>query len=300
MDLNRATTFVRVVESGGFTRAAEVMGLPPSSVSRSVAKLEEDLGITLLERTTRKVALTDAGRAFFERARDALAGLEEANALALDAAREAHGLVRIAMPLDFAGKFGGLIARFSLTNPLIRIEVMFTANGAELVGDVVDLAVTLGKLPDSSLIARKLGNSVHQLYAAPSYLAERGTPKSLAELGEHDGVVLRAIAGEARWELTGPKGVEHVDIPARLVGDHGQLVLDATLTGIGIAMLPTFLADPHVASGGLVAVLPKYSAESPLHVLTHASRHLPRRVALLRDFLADGLSTSCKGHGALK
>jgi DNA-binding transcriptional LysR family regulator len=300
MDLNRATTFVRVVESGGFTRAAEVMGLPPSSVSRSVAKLEEDLGITLLERTTRKVALTDAGRAFFERARDALAGLEEANALALDAAREAHGLVRIAMPLDFAGKFGGLIARFSLANPLIRVEVMFTANGGELVGDVVDLAVTLGKLPDSSLIARKLGNSVHQLYAAPSYLAERGTPKSLAELGEHDGVVLRATAGESRWELTGPKGVEHVDIPARLVGDHGQLVLDATLVGIGIAMLATFTADPHVASGGLVAVLPKYSAESPLHVLTHASRHLPRRVALLRDFLAEGLSSSCKGHGALK
>ena len=103
MDLNRASTFVRVVESGGFTRAAEAMGLPTSSVSRSVAKLEEDLGITLLERTTRKVALTDAGRAFFERARDALAGLEEANALALDAAREAHGLVRIALPLDCAG-----------------------------------------------------------------------------------------------------------------------------------------------------------------------------------------------------
>src|SRR5450432_81603 len=112
MDLNRATTFVRVVENGGFTRAAEALGLPPSSVSRSVAKLEEDLGVTLLERTTRKVALTDAGRAFFERARDALAGLEEANALALDAAREVHGLVRIALPLDFAGKFGTLIARF--------------------------------------------------------------------------------------------------------------------------------------------------------------------------------------------
>jgi len=300
MDLNRATTFVRVVESGGFTRAAETMGLPPSSVSRSVAKLEEDLGITLLERTTRKVALTDAGRAYFERARDALAGLEEANALALDAAREVHGLVRIALPLDFAGKLGGLIAKFGLANPRIRVEVMFTANGGELVGDVVDLAVTLGKLPDSSLVARRLGNSANQLYAAPSYLAARGMPKTLGELTEHDGIVFRAIAGEARWELTGPKGAEHVDIPARLVGDHAQLVLDAALMGIGIAMLPTFLADPYVGTRGLVAVLPKYSAESPLHVLTHASRHLPRRVALLRDFLADNLSSSCKAHGALK
>src|SRR5688500_8004194 len=101
MDLNRTTTFVRVVETGGFTRAAESLGLPASSVSRSIARLEEDLGVTLLERTTRKVTLTEAGRAFFERARDALVGLEEANALALDAAQEAHGVVRVALPPDF-------------------------------------------------------------------------------------------------------------------------------------------------------------------------------------------------------
>src|SRR3569623_2003090 len=217
MDLNRATTFVKVDESGGFTRAAETLGLPPTSVSRSVAKLEEDLGITLLERTTRKVALTDAGRAYFERARDALAGLEEANALALDAAREVHGLVRVAVPLDFAAKLGGLFARFAHAYPRIRLEVMFTNSGAELVGDVVDLALAVGKLPDSSLVARRLGNSVNQLYAAPSYLAKRGTPRALADLAKHDGVVMRAIAGEARWELLGPKGLEHVDIPAQLV-----------------------------------------------------------------------------------
>src|SRR5437899_5958275 len=100
MDLNRTTTFVRVVEAGGFTRAAEAIGLPPSSVSRSVAKLERELGVTLLERTTRKVALTEAGKAFFERAREALAGLEEANSLALDAAREIHGAVRVAVPVE--------------------------------------------------------------------------------------------------------------------------------------------------------------------------------------------------------
>src|SRR3954452_4892160 len=104
MDLNRATTFVRVVEAGGFTRAAELIGLPPSSVSRSVSKLEEELGVTLLERTTRRVGLTEAGRAYFERAREALAGLEEANSLALDAAREIHGVVRIALPVDLAAR----------------------------------------------------------------------------------------------------------------------------------------------------------------------------------------------------
>jgi DNA-binding transcriptional LysR family regulator len=300
MDLNRATTFVRVVENGGFTRAAEALGLPPSSVSRSVARLEEELGITLLERTTRKVALTDAGRAYFERARDALAGLEEANALALDAAREVHGLVRLALPIDFGAKFGMLVAAFIKVHPRIRIEVTFTANGGELVGDVVDLAVTTGKLPDSSLVARRIGTSAAQLYAAPSYLADRGTPRTLGELATHDGIVLRAVAGETRWELAGPKGPEHVDIAARLAGDHAQLVLDATLAGLGVALLPTFYADPHLATGALIGLLPRYSAESPLHVLTHASRHLPRRVSLFRDYLAESLSGTCKAHGALK
>ena len=111
MDLNRANTFVRVVETGGFTSAARALDLPPSSVSRSVARLEQDLGVTLLERTTRKVTLTEAGRAFFERAREALAGLEEASALALDSAREAHGVVRVAVPPDFGGVMGMRVRR---------------------------------------------------------------------------------------------------------------------------------------------------------------------------------------------
>ncbi len=300
MDLNRATTFVRVVESGGFTRAAESLGLPTSSVSRSVQRLEEELGITLLERTTRKVALTDAGRVYFERARDALAGLEEANALALDAARETHGLVRIAVPLDFAAKLGGVIATFQILYPRIRIELTFTTNGGELVGDVADLAITFGKLPDSSLVARRLGNSVNQLYAAPRYLAERGTPKHVAELAAHEGIVQRAVAGEARWNLVGPTGEVHVDIRGRLVADHHQIIVDAAVAGIGIALLPTFFAEPLVADGRLERVLPEYTTESPMHVLTHASRYLPRRVALFRDYLADTLTSSCKAHGALE
>src|SRR5262245_52241141 len=130
MDLNRATAFVRVVETGGFTRAAEALGLPASSVSRAVSKLEGDLGVTLLERTTRKVALTDAGRAFFERARDALAGLEEANNLALDAAREVHGVIRLAVPPELGGKLGAMFGTFAAQHPRVRIEVTFTTRGA--------------------------------------------------------------------------------------------------------------------------------------------------------------------------
>ncbi|MEO7730541.1 MAG: LysR family transcriptional regulator, partial [Kofleriaceae bacterium] len=127
MDLNRAATFLRVVESGGFTAAALALGLPTSSVSRSVAKLEEDLGVVLLERTTRRVALTEVGRAYFERVRDALAGLDQATAVALDAAREPHGMVRIAVPPDFAPTLAPLIAAFVQRYPKIRIELSASA-----------------------------------------------------------------------------------------------------------------------------------------------------------------------------
>lgn len=290
MDLNRASTFVRVVETGGFTRAAEAMKLPPSSISRSVARLEEELGVPLLERTTRKVSLTDAGRAFFERAREALAGLEQANALALDAAREAHGTVRLAMPPELGPRLGDMLATFLAEHPRMRVETTFTVHGAELVGELVDLAVAIGRLPDSSLISRRIGTAANRLYAAPSYLEARGQPRRITDLARHDAVLL---GGDGRWELVGPRGVERVKVSGRVVGDHVMFVAGAAAAGLGIALLPTFLGDDRVARGQLAAVLPRYASEAPMHLLTHGGRHVPRRVALLRDHLAGALAARC-------
>ncbi len=299
MDLNRAATFVHVVEAGNFTRAAEALGLPTSSVSRSVAKLEDDLGITLLERTTRRVTLTEAGRAFFERAREALVGLEEANSLALDAAQEAHGVVRVAMPLELGATTGALFSPFLVEHPRIRLELTFTNRGAELVGDLVDLAVVVGRLPDSSLVTRRLGEATNRLYASPAYVARRGQPRSYADLAKHEAIVARAVGGETRWEMSGPRSTERVDVHARVVGDSFQFLSDAALAGLGITQLPVWVGDRLVAEGKLVAVLPKYSTEVPLHVLTHGSRHLPKRVALVRDFLATAMGGHCSAHGKI-
>ena len=296
MDLNRASIFVRVAQTGGFTRAAEAMNLPTSSISRSVARLEEELGVTLLERTTRKVSLTDAGRAFFERARDALAGLEEANALALDAAREAHGVVRVALPPEFGAFAGSLLSPFLAAHPRIRVELTFTTRGAELVGDLVDLAVQVGRLPDSALIARRIGGATEKLYASPAYIEARGMPRKLADLAKHDAILFRAAGGEARWELDGPSGMDRVDVTGRIVGDSLQFVADAAGAGLGIALLPTFHGERAVDAGRLVAVLPRFSASTPAHVLAHGSRHLPRRVALVRDHLVEAMSRECSKH----
>lgn len=293
MDLNRAASFVRVVETGGFTRAAKALGVPTSSVSRSVAKLEDELGVTLLERTTRSISLTDAGRAFFERARDALVGLDEASDLALDAAQQAHGVVRVAAPSDFGASTGALFAVFAEANPRVRVELTMTNRGAELVGDVIDIAIVVGRLPDSSLLARKIGNSRQRLYASPAYLDARGRPKKLADLASHDTLLVHAVAGGSRWELTGPRGRERVDVTARLVADHVRLIADAAAAGLGIALLPSMCGEQGFSRGELEVVLPAYSQDAPLYVLLPAARHVPRRVALLRDFLVQHLSGAC-------
>ncbi len=296
MDLNRAATFLQVVESGGFTAAATALGLPTSSVSRSVAKLEDDLGVVLLERTTRRVALTEVGRAYFERVREALAGLDEATAVALDAAREPQGLVRIAVPPDFAPALAPVVARFLRAYPKIRIELAASARAAELVGEHADLGIAFGRLPDSSLMSRRIGETVHHLYAAPSYLEVRGQPRALADLARHDAILPRA--GGDRWELTGPRGVESVQVTGVVAADHLGFVVDATLAGLGIALLPAFSVRAPLTSGALVHVLPRFSTTIQLQLLTPAARHVPHRVALLRDFLAEHLSGACRAHAA--
>jgi DNA-binding transcriptional LysR family regulator len=294
MDLNRAATFLRVVEAGGFTAAANALGLPTSSVSRSVAKLEEELGVVLLERTTRHVALTAIGRTYFERVREALAGLDEATAAALDAAREPQGIVRLVVPPDFAPALAPILAPFLRDHPKIRIELSASARAAELVGEHADIAIASGRLPDSSLISRRLGDASHQLHAAPAYLDARGRPGALAELARHDAIVLGS--GIDRWELTGPGGPESVEISPIATADHLGFVVEAALAGLGIALVPSFVVIAHVASGALVQLLPEYRTQVALQLLTPSARRVPHRVALVRDFLAERMTSSCSEH----
>lgn len=294
MDLNRIATFVRVVEAGTFTAAAARLSLPTSSVSRSVTKLEQDLGITLLQRTTRRISLTDAGRVYYERAREAVAGLDEATQLAGDAAREPNGVVHLAAPPEMQGKLAAAAGSFVRRYPKIHVDLITTARGAELVGAEVDIAIVLGKLEDSALIVRRLGVSVHRLYAASSYLELRGRPRSVADLARHDAVLYRGNAGRSTWELAGPRGTESVDVRGPLSGDSFQFVLDAVAAGHGVGLLPELcLSHTNLPSGSLQPVLPKYTAAGAVQSLVYPSRHLPKRVTLLRDFLAEQFLGTC-------
>jgi DNA-binding transcriptional LysR family regulator len=286
VDLNRIATFVRVVDEQSFTAAAKTLGLPKSSVSRSVAALEAEVGVRLLVRTTRKLALTDAGRAFYERARDAVAGLEEATAAVADMGREPRGTVRLTAPADLGQQLlPDVVARFTRKHPHIRLEVVLTGRVVDMVEEGFDLAVRAARLDDSSLVARRLGSGALGLFASSAYLRRRGRPKNVAELATHECVLFRGSAGRSTWRLTGPNGVETVEVNGVIDVDDMGFVHGAVAAGAGVGLLPLFLT-PETDGERIVRVLPDYALRgATVHLVSPPGRLEPARVKLFRDFL---------------
>jgi DNA-binding transcriptional LysR family regulator len=289
MDYNRVALFVRVAKAGSFTAAAHVAGLPKSSVSRSIARLEQDLGVRLLQRTTRKLALTAAGQAYFEAVQGSVAAIDEADEAAREHGAEPRGAVRLTAPPDL-NTLADAVARFSKRHPGIRVEVLLTPRYLDLVTEGVDLAVRAGRLEDSSLVARRVGGSEMALMAAPSYLAERGEPKTLDDLAAHDFVLYRATAGRATLSLSGAAGARTVEVTGTIVADDLAFVRGAVEAGAGIALLPIHTVLRSIEAQRLKQVLPEWSyGDAALFVVLPTGRHVPARVALLRDFLVDAL-----------
>jgi DNA-binding transcriptional LysR family regulator len=304
VDLNRIATFVRVVEAGSFTAAAAALGLPKSSVSRNVARLEDDLGVRLLQRTTRKLQLTEAGRLYFEHVNAALGGLDEASRAVTELSREPHGTVRVTAPPDLATSYlADVFARFQRRHPRIRVDLNLSSRVVDLVGEGYDLAIRAGRLTDSSLVGRKIGDSELGLFASPDYLARRGTPVHPADLAAHDCVIYRVGGAPGPWRLTGPDDEQIVAVSGPFVSDDIGFLRHVVATGLGIGLLPTFrLPEPNAAHDALVRVLPDYAVRgSALHVLWPSARYVPVRVALLRDFLVAELAAAlaaCTAHHA--
>lgn len=293
MDLNRVVSFVRVVEAGSFTGAAAALGLQKSSVSRSVAGLEASLGIRLLQRTTRRLALTEAGRAYFDRAKEALAGLEEAEHSVSALGAEPRGLVRVTAPADLARDLAVVTAAFLQSHPAVRVDAVLTARHVDLVKEGFDLAVRAGALTDSSLLARRLGEFEFGLFASAAYLDAAGRPRRLADLERHECVLYRAGSGAARWRLSGPRGEEEVvSVSGRIDTDELAFTRAMALAGFGVAFLPAAYVAPFVATGELERVLPRYAQRSsPVHVVWPSRRFEPAAVSLYRDALVEGLAS---------
>jgi DNA-binding transcriptional LysR family regulator len=294
MDLNRVAAFVRVAQDGTFTAAARALGVPKSSVSRSVAQLEQELGIRLLHRTTRKLRLTDAGTVFYERVARALTDIDEARATASEMQSEPRGTVKITAPPDFGTSvLGPILARFARKHPSIVVDISLSGRLVDLVAEGFDLAVRAGPLRDSSLVVRRFGKLDSALYVSPKYVARRGAPRTVAELADHEAVLFRGTEGRATWALDGPGGeVRSVDVTGPVACDDLAFAHKATLSGAGVALLPRFLCARQEASGRLVRVLPEWIAgDAVLHVVYPSIRFVPQRVVLFREFLTAALSS---------
>jgi DNA-binding transcriptional LysR family regulator len=295
LDLNLVSAFVRVVEDGSFTTAAQKLGLPKSSVSRRVTALERALRVRLLQRSTRKLVLTEVGRLYFERARASLGGLAEASAAVTDLSGEIAGPIRFTAGAN-SGLLANLLSEFVTRYPNVQIDVVLTSRRVDLVAEGFDLALRGGPLVDSSLIARRLGRQELGLFASRAYLRKAGRPRRVADLAKHRFVLFGEPPERGHLRLTGPNGEETVKVSGPLIAHDLSFAADVISTGLGIALIPDLYLG-WLAKGGLrlgrpelERVLPDHGVVgSELSLVSPPTAYEPTRVKLLRDFLTEKL-----------
>lgn len=290
VDLNLLAIFAAVARSSSFSGAARELGIPKSSVSRAIAALELAMGLRLVHRTTRHVALSTAGVALHERVTPQLTALLRSLGDLPELEEQPSGKLRITATADFAAKvLAEIVARFVVRHPAVEVELRLTNALVDLVAEGFDLAfrITLRRLRDSSLTTRRVGAVAMQVFAAPSYLARRGTPRSPSDLASHEWVVLGRSGAIELKDADEPA----VIVPrGRVVCDDMSFVHAATREGAGLGVLPTFLAEADVAAGALVRVLPRWTTRTgDLWIVSPASRHAPRKVTAFRDFVIESL-----------
>ncbi|MCP3411768.1 LysR family transcriptional regulator [Bradyrhizobium sp. CCGB01] len=288
--LQELTVFVRAAESGSFSKTARELGLSQPSVSRIIGELESRLGVKLLLRTTRRITVTDAGALLLIRARDVLADIEDAE----DAARgvdSLRGTLRITMPIVYGTRhIIPRLPKFLRAHPILRVELSVADERHNLVAEGTDVAIRLGPLSDSGFGARKLATLPRFLVAAPSYLAERGTPKTPADLASHDCIFGPGLFGRTTWSFTRNGAETSVDVHGRITTDSGPGVFASVLAGLGIAMTSPVMAGPEIASGALVPLLKSYKlAPVDVYAVFPAGPRPSTKVRALLDFLAEEL-----------
>ncbi len=286
--LGPIAAFVRVVETGSFTAAASALGVSKSQVSRSVRTLEDRLGARLLHRTTRAVAPTEAGSAFYARCARILSDLEEAEEAVVHLQSAPRGTLRLSLPQSFGVRYlAPLIADFMVTYPEVRVEASFSERRVDLVDEGFDLAIRIGALDDSSLIVRKLGSTCRHVLASPGYLARRGWPKTPADLREHDCLQFTYQTSGTSWIFRDADQDVSVRVSGRLTANSGEALAAAACAGIGLVWLPDFLVADELRSGRLISVF----GERPdpglaIWAVYPHSRHLAPKVRLFVDMVA--------------
>lgn len=278
--------FARVVTAGSLSAAGRELGLSPAVVSKRLKRLEDRLGTRLLQRTTRQIALTEAGRGFHDRVVQILASIDEAESFVSRRSDVARGTLKVSAPTTFGRlHVAPYLGPFLASNPGLTVNLVLSDEFVDLVKDSVDVSIRIAELTDSSLVARRLAPNHRLLCATPAYLAEHGTPKTIADLSRHS---LLATASQDPWRLEGPDGPVTVHVEGRLRTNSNEVVREAVLAGLGIAFRSTWDVGPELREGRLAIVLPAYRASR--HVAVHAvypsRRFLAAKVRLFIDHLA--------------
>lgn len=280
--------FVAAVDEGSFAAAARRFGMSPVMAGRYVSALEAELNARLLQRTTRRLSLTDVGQTYYERCKRILEAFEEANREASDSQSVARGMLRIAAPVTFgAMHLGGVVARYMEENPHVEVEVLLDDRYTDLLDAGADLAIRIGRLADSGLIARRIAPCRMMACASPAYLERHGTPRTPKELRRARRLVFSQAVSGVDWTLIDAKGRAHViDGAVSMTANNVQMLLAAALAGAGVAYGPTFVFGEYIARGDLVELLPSYRAmDLTIHAVYPSARHVPLKVRLFIDHL---------------
>jgi len=288
LNLDDLGVFVRVVECGGFAGAARAIGVPTSTVSRAVARLESRAGVRLLHRTTRHVGPTSDGRELYAALAPSVSTLRAAAQALEPATREPRGRLRVTAPMDLGVNFlADVVVAFADRYPLVQLDFVVTNKHVNLVDEGFDAAIrAVADLGDSSLIARKLGELELRLYASPRYLQRYGAPATWSDLGEHHKVVFKAKDLARTWALRSAAGEVSVPVRGRIGGDDFAFVRAMIVSGAGIGLLPHINCAADEGSGRLVRVLPDYHARGAAAYFVYPStKNVPSRVTAFRDFV---------------
>ena len=298
------TTFLRVVEAGGITAAAAQLGLSKSVVSKRISDLEEALGMGLLRRSTRRVIPTEQGLALYERMREALRTVNEAVDAVAGHQGRLSGRLRVTAPMSFGTLYlGSILADFARLHPDLELAVDLDDRMLNLVGGGYDLAIRSGRLPNSSLIARKLCVSPRLVCCSPGYARERGLPKTIEELSAHSCIDYANVHASRLWQFApaapNPKP-RAVVTRSRIVANNGEIVRDAAIAGLGLAVLPLFIVVDALRTGRLIHVLPNETPlPDPIYVVYPPARHLPQRARAFIDHVAAALAQRPPWEGSL-
>ncbi|KAK0341928.1 hypothetical protein LTR94_024384, partial [Friedmanniomyces endolithicus] len=293
--------FVAVVTDGSFTAAAERLGTDKARVSRLIRRMEERLGARLLHRSTRRLSVTEVGRDYFERASSILMAAEAAEAAVAQQGFEPRGRLRITAGAEFGStRVDGWIAAFLLAWPKVTVEAEYTNRIVDIIHEGVDVAIRIGELQDSDLSARKLGEVTYGLYASPGYLGRAGPPDNMEALRRLD-LIMHAPRGKPSWTLVKGQIVEKVAGAPRCVVSNTLAATNLALSGLGVAQLPRHMAEPHVAAGRLIRVLPDWARiPAPVHAVFASTRYMDPRVRGFVDLCREAFREDEGAHLAMQ